>query len=182
MPSIYSSARTELAKLLIYGLFRKIRVLAQDGVFLVAELASDSRAAGGAGDRPTGGAHGWLKSAAGRAAGNELRTRKEHVSDRDAGFKQPLERCNLLTHWAFEYFDQTSIERYARRVEIDEIEANDCNLNISRYVSTAEEEVAVDLSVTHKELVEIEKQIQEVNGEAQRVSEGTWTIRIASAQ
>ena len=32
MPSIYSSARTELAKLLIYGLFRKIRVLAQDGI------------------------------------------------------------------------------------------------------------------------------------------------------
>ena len=32
MPSIYSSARTELAKLLIYGLFRKIRILAQDGV------------------------------------------------------------------------------------------------------------------------------------------------------
>ena len=31
VPSIYSSARTELAKLLIYGLFRKIRVLAQDG-------------------------------------------------------------------------------------------------------------------------------------------------------
>ena len=61
-----------------------------------------------AGDRPTGGAHGSLKSAAGRAAGNELRTRKEHVSNRDAGFKQPLERCNLLTHWAFEYFDQTT--------------------------------------------------------------------------
>ena len=54
-----------------------------------------------------------------------------------------------------------SIERYARRVEIEEIESNDCNLNISRYVSTAEPEVAVDLSVTHKELVDIEKQIQE---------------------
>ena len=54
-----------------------------------------------------------------------------------------------------------SIERYARRVEINEIEANDCNLNISRYVSTAEQEVEIDLSVTHKELVEIEKQIQE---------------------
>ena len=52
------------------------------------------------------------------------------------------------------------IERYARRVEMGEIEANDCNLNISRYVSTAEQEVAIDLSVTHKELVEIEKQIQ----------------------
>ena len=54
-----------------------------------------------------------------------------------------------------------SIDRYARRVEIDEIEANDFNLNISRYVSTAKEEVAIDLSTTHKELDEIEKQIRE---------------------
>ena len=43
----------------------------------------------------------------GELAGNELRTRKEYVSDRDAGFKQPLERRKLLTRWAFEYFDQT---------------------------------------------------------------------------
>ncbi len=54
-----------------------------------------------------------------------------------------------------------SIERYARCVEMDEIEVNDFNLNISRYVSTAKPEVAIDLSITHKELVEIEKQIQE---------------------
>nr|WP_256377088.1 N-6 DNA methylase [Nitrosospira multiformis] len=33
------------------------------------------------------------------------------------------------------------IERYARHVGMDEIEANDFNLNISRYVSTAKEEV-----------------------------------------
>jgi type I restriction enzyme M protein len=51
--------------------------------------------------------------------------------------------------------------RYARRVEMDEIEANDFNLNISRYVSTSKEVVAIDLSATHKELVEIEKQIRE---------------------
>ena len=54
-----------------------------------------------------------------------------------------------------------SIERYARCVGMDEIEANDFNLNISRYVSTAEQEVAINLSATHKELVETEKQIQE---------------------
>ena len=53
-----------------------------------------------------------------------------------------------------------SIERYARRVEIGEIEDNDFNLNISRYVSTSEQEVAIDLSVTHRELFEIDKQIQ----------------------
>ena len=46
----------------------------------------------------------------GELAGNELRTRKEYVSDRDAGFKQPLERCKLLTRWAFEYFDQTGMD------------------------------------------------------------------------
>ena len=74
------------------------------------------------------------------------------------------------------------IERYARRVEMDEIEANDCNLNISRYVSTAKPEVAIDLSATHKELVEIEEADSGDNGEAQRVSEGTRTIPIASAQ
>ena len=44
---------------------------------------------------------------------------------------------------------------------MDEIKANDFNLNISRYVSTAQEEVAIDLSATHEELVEIEKQIRE---------------------
>ena len=42
-----------------------------------------------------------------------------------------------------------------------EIEANDFNLNISRYVSTAKPEVPIDLSATHTEVVEVEKQIQE---------------------
>ena len=53
------------------------------------------------------------------------------------------------------------IERYARRVEMDEIKANEYNLNISRYVSTAVPEVEIDLSATHRDLVEIEKQIKE---------------------
>ena len=53
-----------------------------------------------------------------------------------------------------------SIERYARRVEMDEITANDFNLNISRYVSTAKPEVEIDLTATHIELKEIEKQIE----------------------
>jgi len=51
-------------------------------------------------------------------------------------------------------------ERYARRVEMAEIEGNDFNLNISRYVSTAEPEKQIDLAATHKELVEIEKKIR----------------------
>ena len=50
-------------------------------------------------------------------------------------------------------------ERYARRVEMAEIEKNDYNLNISRYVSTAEPEPEIDLAAVHKELGEIEKRI-----------------------
>ncbi len=52
-------------------------------------------------------------------------------------------------------------ERYARRVPMEEIEENDYNLNISRYVSTAEPEAEIDLSATHKQLVDIEKEIRE---------------------
>ena len=46
-------------------------------------------------------------------------------------------------------------------MEINEIEANNYNLHISRYVSTAEQEVAVNLRDTHKTLSAIEKKIQE---------------------
>ncbi len=53
------------------------------------------------------------------------------------------------------------IKRYARRVQMSEIAENDFNLNITRYVSTAEPETMVDLSTTHSELVAIDKQIQE---------------------
>ncbi len=52
------------------------------------------------------------------------------------------------------------VERYARRVMMDEIAANDFNLNISRYVSTAEPEAEIDLQATHRELVRIEERIQ----------------------
>lgn len=49
------------------------------------------------------------------------------------------------------------IERYARTVSMEEIELNDYNLNISRYVSIAKEEGKIDLATVNKELIEIEK-------------------------
>jgi len=51
--------------------------------------------------------------------------------------------------------------RYARRVSMDEIEKNDYNLNISRYVSTAEQEEEIDLAAVHTQLGDIEKRIAE---------------------
>ena len=49
--------------------------------------------------------------------------------------------------------------RYARRVSMEEIERNDFNLNISRYVSTSVAEEEVDLNAVHQQLVDIEKGI-----------------------
>ena len=49
--------------------------------------------------------------------------------------------------------------RYSRRVEMAEIEKNDFNLNISRYISTAVGEAEIDLEATHGELIEIEQAI-----------------------
>jgi type I restriction enzyme M protein len=50
-------------------------------------------------------------------------------------------------------------ERYSRRVTMDEIEKNDFNLNISRYVSTAKAEVQIDLQAVNAELVALENNI-----------------------
>lgn len=50
-------------------------------------------------------------------------------------------------------------ERYSRKVSMEEIEKNGYNLNISRYVSTAEDEVQIDLKEVHTELEKIERTI-----------------------
>ena len=52
------------------------------------------------------------------------------------------------------------IERYARRVSMDEIEKNGYNLNISRYVSTSVDEIKIDLKEVNTKLSEINKSIK----------------------
>lgn len=50
-------------------------------------------------------------------------------------------------------------ERYSRRVSMDEIKKNGYNLNISRYVSTAEDEIQIDLEEVNKKLIAINELI-----------------------
>ncbi len=57
------------------------------------------------------------------------------------------------------YKNRSEEPRYSRRVSMEEIEQNDFNLNISRYVSTAIEEEIIDLQEVNKKLIEIEKEI-----------------------
>jgi len=51
-------------------------------------------------------------------------------------------------------------ERYSRRVEMPEIEKNDYNLNITRYISTALPEEKIDLTAVNQELHAIETKIE----------------------
>ena len=74
-------------------------------------------------------------------------------------------RQNTLTEEHIEkiigtYQNRTEEPRYSRRVEMTEIEKNDFNLNISRYISTAVAEEEIDLTETHQSLIEIEEAIQ----------------------
>jgi type I restriction enzyme M protein len=59
-------------------------------------------------------------------------------------------------------FRPENVERYARRVSMEEIEKNGYNLNISRYVSTSKDEVKIDLNKVNEKLVDINKSINEV--------------------
>ena len=52
------------------------------------------------------------------------------------------------------------IMRYARKVSMEEIERNSYNLNISRYVSTAEVEEKIDLKAINKKLKSINESIK----------------------
>ncbi|HRU12348.1 MAG TPA: N-6 DNA methylase, partial [Dysgonamonadaceae bacterium] len=57
------------------------------------------------------------------------------------------------------YRERREETRYSRRVTMDEIEKNEFNLNISRYVSTSLDEEIIDLEEVNKKLVELDKEI-----------------------
>ncbi len=60
-------------------------------------------------------------------------------------------------------YDWGIIENYARVVDLKEIEGNDFNLNVSRYIENGEKEEEIDVSVVKKELVQLEKERDQIN-------------------
>ncbi len=63
------------------------------------------------------------------------------------------------------YTDRVEIEKYCHIAPLSEIEENDYNLNIPRYVDTFEEEEKIDIKAVQQDLKEIDKQIAEVDKE-----------------
>lgn len=61
------------------------------------------------------------------------------------------------------YVERKDVEKYAHLASFEEIQKNDFNLNIPRYVDTSEDEEEIDLQVVFRELAEIEKEEGEVD-------------------
>ena len=59
------------------------------------------------------------------------------------------------------YKHRKQSDRYARRVGMKEIVEKEYNLNISRYVSTAEDEQEIDLAAVHRSLIDAENAIRQ---------------------
>lgn len=61
------------------------------------------------------------------------------------------------------YRNRTETERYSHLANLDEVRANDYNLNIPRYVNTFEEEEAIDIQATMKEIKLLEARRTELD-------------------
>lgn len=60
------------------------------------------------------------------------------------------------------YKNRSEIEKFSHLASFDEIEGNDFNLNIPRYVDTFEEEEEIDLSAVKAEIADLEAQLSAV--------------------
>jgi len=66
------------------------------------------------------------------------------------------------------YDNYKDVEHYARIVDLKEIEENDFNLNVRRYIENGDEEEVVDVLVVRKELAALEKERAEVDKKVER--------------
>ena len=66
------------------------------------------------------------------------------------------------------YANREEIEKYSHKASLEEIEENDFNLNIPRYVDTFEEEEPIDLDEVVDELDRIDAEMEKVDAEIKK--------------
>ena len=76
----------------------------------------------------------------------------------EEGSNQNRLRDQDIEHIASTFHAYAGVDKYARVVPLAEIEQNDWNLNISRYVDTAEEEERIDVAAAVRKLRELERE------------------------
>ena len=76
----------------------------------------------------------------------------------EEGSNQNRLRDQDIEHIADTFHTYADVDKYARVVPLAEIEQNDWNLNISRYVDTSEEEERIDVAEAVRRLRELERE------------------------
>ena len=76
----------------------------------------------------------------------------------EEGSNQNRLREQDIEHISSAFHRYSDMEKYARVVPLAEIEENDWNLNISRYVDTSEEEEHIDVAAAVRNLRELERE------------------------
>ena len=66
------------------------------------------------------------------------------------------------------YASRDEIEKYSHKATLEEIEENDYNLNIPRYVDTFEEEEPINLDEVVDELERIDAEMEKVDAEIKK--------------
>lgn len=69
------------------------------------------------------------------------------------------------------YTNRKEIEKYSHKATLKEIEENDFNLNIPRYVDTFEEEVPVDIRAVQAEIANIDSELKNVEEQMKKYLE-----------
>jgi type I restriction enzyme M protein len=69
------------------------------------------------------------------------------------------------------YKNKTTIDKYSYKATIKEIQENDYNLNIPRYVDTFEEEKIIDIKATKQNIANIEKELIQVKSKMSKYLE-----------
>ena len=88
--------------------------------------------------------------------------------DYQEGKKQNKLRKEDIAKIVNAYRNYSSIEKYCRPVSLDEIRANDYNLNITRYIDTTEEEEPIDVQDVLNQLKELKKERSDIEQKMNR--------------
>ena len=95
--------------------------------------------------------------------------------DASKGFKK-IKNQNILREEDIDkivktYANREEIEKYSHNATLEEIEENDYNLNIPRYVDTFEPEPPVDINIVKDRLKEIDQELEEIDEEINKYLE-----------
>lgn len=95
-------------------------------------------------------------------ASREYEAGKNQNTLLDSHLKKILQTCKT----------RKEVDKYAHVADFAEIEGNDFNLNIPRYVDTFEEEEEIDIDAVEKEIRRLEKELTKVRGQMGKLLKG----------